>query len=78
MCDSAYRHFDTPSPDDCAKSAGPRGRDSDCSVLTKNGPIFAPTSANSELNQSAYGRAADQDQGEDEQDIGLDRGVASS
>ena len=77
MSGSAFQHSDKPSPDDCAKSAGPRGRGSDCSVQTKNGPIFAPSSANSELNQSAYGRAADQDEGEDEQDVGLDRGMPS-
>jgi hypothetical protein len=73
----AFQHSDTPSPDDCAKSAGPRGRRSDCSVLTKNGPQFAPSSMNSELNQSAHGRAADQGEGDDGHHVGLDRRLPS-
>jgi len=73
----ACQHSDKPSPDDCVKSAGPRGRGSDCSVLTKNGPQNAPSSTNSELNKSANGRVANQDEGEDEHHIGLDRGLPS-
>jgi len=77
MSGSAFQHSDKPSPDDCAKSAGPRGRQSDCSVLTKNGPQNAPSSTNRGLNKSANGRVANQDEGEDEQHIGLDKGVPS-
>jgi len=77
MSGSAFQHSDKPSPDDCAKSAGPRGRQSDCSVLTKNGPQNAPSSVNSELNKSANGRVANQDEGKKKQHIDLDRGVPS-
>ena len=78
MRGSAHRHSDTPSPDDCAKSAGPRGRGSDCSVLTKNGPQTAPNSVNSEFNQSANGRVADQGgRASDGHHVGLDKRLPS-
>ncbi len=71
------QHSDKPSPDDCAKSVGPRGRRSDCSVLTKNGPQTAPSPMNRGLNKSANGRVANQDEGNEEKHIGLDRGLPS-
>jgi hypothetical protein len=77
MRGSACQHSVKPSPDDCAKSVGPRGRRSDCSVLTKNGPQTAPSSTNRGLNQSANGRVANQNDGDEKKHIGLDKGVPS-
>ncbi len=77
MRGSACQHSDTPSPVDCAKSAGPRDRRRDCSVLTKNGTQFAPNSVNREFNKSAHGRAADQFEGGDGHHVGLDRRLPS-